>query len=97
MTNKKATELADTKTVALTDKEFFCLSWHHNAFYEQSKQGMKADWGKPCSTCKYNEDCYSDGSKPLLYELEKKMPVQIIHFKHDKDIFSYGEGFNKLP
>lgn len=21
----------------LTDKEFYCLSWHYNAFYEQAK------------------------------------------------------------
>ena len=92
MNNKKAVETAATVSMALTEKELYCLAWHYNAFYEQFKQKLLANWAYPCGVCKYVNECYTNGNEPIVYEMEKKLPVQITHHKHFKDIFSYGEG-----
>lgn len=78
-------------TNGLNEQELYCLSWHYNIFYEQSKQKRIADYTLPCTTCKYNEHCYIKTKKPVVYKMEQKLPVQITKYKHKKDIFSYGE------
>ena len=75
----------------LTDKEFYCLSWHYNAFYEQAKHKKIADYAQPCETCKYKKQCFFETKNPIVNEMEKKLPIQIIKHIHQKDIFSLGK------
>ena len=79
------------KEIPLNDIELYCLAWHYNIFFEQSKLKQIADYALPCSSCKHNKNCYAETKQPVVYVMEQKLPVQIFHAKHKKDIFSFGQ------
>lgn len=75
----------------LNKEELYCLAWHYNIFFEQAKLGQIADYSMPCNLCKYNNECYVETKKPIVYTMENKLPIKIFHAKHEKDIFSFGQ------
>lgn len=41
-------------------KSWHCIAWHLGSFIDDAKEEKKADFAKPCETCKYNNDCNFD-------------------------------------
>ncbi|WPC41211.1 hypothetical protein [Clostridium sp. JS66] len=57
-----------TKKFELTEKEqkdLFCIAWQFNNFWEDLKEGKKADLA--CGTCKYFKDCIKS-KKSFIYD-----------------------------
>lgn len=55
------------------NESIFCLWKHFKSFYEQSTGNKIADFGSPCSDCKYWESCKGD----WLSKVGKLKPIEL--------------------
>lgn len=51
----------------------WCLWKHFKAFYEQCRDKRKADFGEPCSDCKFWDSCKGD----WISKIGKSRPADI--------------------
>lgn len=56
-------EKDNNKLIQLNEKEqrnLFCAAWHLTNFIEDAKEELTADFGTPCETCRYQQECHKE-------------------------------------